>query len=127
MVARTAATRSLSASACWRVPATNTTKSSAYVERRIMPSTCLGCRDEQGSRSGARHNPVLVCGSEGVEEGQDGVGGAVASGGAAGWCGAGEGTFFDGHVGVEVGLGGLGRFVDRVGCAARSGFTCCGF
>ena len=57
------------------------------------------------SWSGARHNPVLVCGSEVVEEGQEGVGGAVASGGCAGWCGAGEGAFLDGHVGVEVELG----------------------
>ena len=46
-----------------------------------------------------------------MQEGEQVVGGGVAPGPPAGQGGAGEGAFFDGHVGVQVDLGGFGRFV----------------
>ena len=53
----------------------------------------------------------LLCRSERFEEGEELVGGLVAPGFGGGWFGAGERAFFDGHVGVEVDLGGLDLFV----------------
>ena len=50
-------------------------------------------------------------GSEAVEEGQGGVAGLVAAGRCFRWCGAVEGSLFDGHVGVQVDLCGFGLFV----------------
>jgi itaconate CoA-transferase len=55
------------------------------------------------------HTEAVV--AEFAREGRQTVGSAVA----------GEGLFFEGHVGVQVDLGGRDGFVDRVGCAARSG------
>ena len=49
----------------------------------------------------------------------------VAAGCDGWWCGLGDGAFLLGHVGVEVELRGGDLLVDRVGCAARSVFTCC--
>ena len=61
--------------------------------------------------SGDRHNPAGCGWSEVVEEREHGVGWPVASGAGVRRTDAGEGLFFDAHVGVQVDLGGLGVFV----------------
>lgn len=42
--------------------------------------------------------------SQALEEGEEGVGWPVAARFSVGWSGASEGAFFDGYVGVEVGV-----------------------
>ena len=50
----------------------------------------------------------IVKSAEGLEVGEEVVGGRVAAGRDSGWREEGEGAFFDGHVGVDVLLGGAG-------------------
>src|SRR5690348_2918810 len=84
---------------------------------RLMPrpGLCRCGRRESWSAgwllSGLGITRRVVGWSEAVEEREQGVGRAVASGAGVRRPDAGEGLFFDAHVGVQVDLGGLGVFV----------------
>jgi hypothetical protein len=62
-----------------------------------------------------------------VEEREKSVAGLEAAGVGVRRCGPGDGLFLERHVRVQVDASRGRAFVDRVGCAARSGFTWCEF
>lgn len=69
---------------------------------------CPGC----DQRILAGHGRIIRQMSEAVEEGKELIGRSVASRFGVAWGGAGERSFFDGHVGVYVvAVGGLEPFV----------------
>src|SRR4051794_17435601 len=110
--ASTVATSSRRASACAWVPATSTTKSSAYAASVVMPRPLRDPCVDGDPGCWARHNPGSgLWWSEAAEVVEQFVGGSVAAAGATGCGESGQGVLFDGHVGVEIDLGDFGGLV----------------
>ena len=109
---RNAASLALISSASAFGPINPSMWSSAYAEAWIMPTRvpdALVSGWLAGSGVGITRRVWRWL--EVVEEREQGVGRPVAAGAGARLLDAGEGLFLDGHVGVEVDLGGLGVLV----------------
>jgi hypothetical protein len=83
-------------------------RKACYAGPVVMPTPARAAVQSRGRVPGLRHNS---CWSEAIEEGQEGVGSAVARVVAVVGRDAGEGLFFEGHVGVQVDLGCRDGFV----------------